>query len=165
MYPLPRSNIQDLLQGGFRGGSVVNNLPANAGGSSSTPDPGGAACRGVTSPCATTRACALELRPQRPVSPGARASQLEKSPRSDEDPAQPKVKAKLLKRKKKDLLQGVRGPKLEANPWNTKLETLVERIGCTCLPEVSHSPASVYFLIESPTVPLHELATESDWSS
>ena len=80
---------------------MVNSLPANAGGSSSTPDPGGAACRGVTSLCTTTRAWALELRPQRPVSPGARASQLEKSPRRDEDPAQPKLKAKLLKRKKK----------------------------------------------------------------
>ena len=67
------------------------------------------------------------------MSPGACALQLEKSPRSDKDPAQPKM-IKLLKRRKQDLLQGVRGPKLEANPWATKLETLVERIGCTCLP-------------------------------
>ena len=78
---------------GFPGGSVVKNLPANAGDRDSIPGPGGTHMpqRNEARALQLLNLCSRAQEPKllKPVHPRARALQLEESPRSKEDPAQP----------------------------------------------------------------------------
>ncbi|KAJ8781738.1 hypothetical protein J1605_010722 [Eschrichtius robustus] len=85
-----RSNI--IRKHGFPGGAVVENLPANAGDTGSSPGPGGShmprsnwarepqpLSLRVWSPCSTTREAAIVRGPRTAMKRGPRLPQLEKA--------------------------------------------------------------------------------------
>ena len=87
--------------GGFPGGTVVKNPPANAGDTDSSPGPGRSPCTTITEPvCHNYWACALE-----PVLHNRRRHRNEKPAHRNEDPMQPKINKvnKLKKKQNSDL--------------------------------------------------------------
>ena len=89
---------------GFPGGAVVENLPANAGDTGSSPGPGRShmprsnwACEPqllslrVWSLCSATREAAIVRGPRTTMKSGPRLPQLEKALARNEDPTQPKI--------------------------------------------------------------------------